>query len=126
MRNLKFLWLFAVAFLTQAAAPVAGAANPPTLAEGPREFDAPLPSHLDFTRLPDGDVYAPEVGFIDDLPCRAALWRWADCARSAAHRHPGILAALVESRRNRPEEFFKVKAGRIELCNMPPAVRERH
>ncbi len=34
-------------------------------------------------------------------------------------------AALVESRRNRPEEFFKVQAGRIEMCNVPIAVRER-
>jgi hypothetical protein len=32
--------------------------------------------------------------------------------------------ALIESRRNRPEEFFKVPAGRIELCNVPIAVRE--
>jgi peptidylprolyl isomerase len=33
--------------------------------------------------------------------------------------------ALVESRRNRPEDFFKVQAGRIDLCNVPIAVRER-
>jgi peptidylprolyl isomerase len=33
-------------------------------------------------------------------------------------------AALVESRRNRPEDFFKVAAGKIELCNVPIAVRE--
>jgi peptidylprolyl isomerase len=32
--------------------------------------------------------------------------------------------ALVESRRNRPEEFFKTQAGRIDLCNVPIAVRE--
>jgi peptidylprolyl isomerase len=34
-------------------------------------------------------------------------------------------AALVESRRNRPEDFFKVQAGRIDLCNVPIPVRER-
>jgi peptidylprolyl isomerase len=34
-------------------------------------------------------------------------------------------AALVESRRNRPEDFFRVPAGRIDLCNVPIAVRER-
>jgi peptidylprolyl isomerase len=34
-------------------------------------------------------------------------------------------AALIESRRNRPEDFFKVPAGRIDLCNVPIAVRER-
>jgi peptidylprolyl isomerase len=34
-------------------------------------------------------------------------------------------AALVESRRNRPEDFFRVPAGHIDLCNVPIAVRER-
>jgi peptidylprolyl isomerase len=34
-------------------------------------------------------------------------------------------AALIESRRNRPEEFFKVKAERIEVCNVPVPVRPR-
>jgi peptidylprolyl isomerase len=33
-------------------------------------------------------------------------------------------AALIESRRNRPEEFFTVPAGHIELCNVPIPVRE--
>jgi peptidylprolyl isomerase len=33
--------------------------------------------------------------------------------------------ALIESRRNRPEEFFKVAAGHIDLCNVPIAVREQ-
>ena len=32
------------------------------------EFDSPTPAHMPFTRLPDGDVYAPEVGFSDGLP----------------------------------------------------------
>ncbi len=35
-------------------------------------------------------------------------------------------AALIESRRNRPEDFFKVAAGHIDLCNVPIPVRERH
>jgi peptidylprolyl isomerase len=30
---------------------------------------------------------------------------------------------LVESRRNRREEFFKVQAGRIDVCNIPLPVR---
>jgi peptidylprolyl isomerase len=34
-------------------------------------------------------------------------------------------AALIESRRNRPEEFFKVPAGHIDLCNVPIPVREQ-
>lgn len=34
-------------------------------------------------------------------------------------------ADLVESRRNRREEWFKVPAGHIELCNVPLVVRPR-
>jgi len=33
--------------------------------------------------------------------------------------------ALIESRRNRPEDFFMVPAGHIDLCNVPIAVREQ-
>ena len=33
--------------------------------------------------------------------------------------------ALVESRRNRREEWFQYAAGRIELCNVPLAVRAK-
>ena len=32
------------------------------------EFDRKLDKNLSFTRLPDGDVYAREVGFSDDFP----------------------------------------------------------
>lgn len=32
---------------------------------------------------------------------------------------------LIESRRNRPEEWFLFKPGRIELCNVPIPVREK-
>jgi len=177
------------------------------------EFDSALPPHMAFTRLPDGDVYAPEVGFSAGFPVArsAALHKaWlAHCygmvgvgrdldAESGsgaemyvvighAPRHldrnvalvgrvlKGIellsslprgsaemgfyaknekplpiksirvaadvpaaersnlevirtdtptFTALVESRRNRPEEFFKTQAGRIDLCNVPIAVRE--
>lgn len=31
---------------------------------------------------------------------------------------------LIESRRNRREEFFKVQAGRIDICNIPLPVRK--
>lgn len=34
----------------------------------PPEFDCPLDSTRPFTRLPDGDVYAPEVGFSGGFP----------------------------------------------------------
>ena len=33
--------------------------------------------------------------------------------------------AVVESRRNRPESWFKIRARHIELCNVPLPVRER-
>jgi peptidylprolyl isomerase len=32
--------------------------------------------------------------------------------------------ALVEARRNRTDNWYKVKAGRIELCNVPLQVRK--
>ena len=179
------------------------------------EFDSPWPRHMAFTPLPDGDVYAPEVGFSAGFPVArsAALHRtWlAHCYGMVgvgrdldvesgsgaemyvvighAPRHldrnvalvgrvvkgvewlsglprgsaamgfytksetalpiksiklaadvavsersnlevirtdTATFAALVESRRNRPEDFFKVAAGRIDLCNVPIAVRERN
>ncbi|MEW5836708.1 MAG: peptidylprolyl isomerase [Pseudomonadota bacterium] len=34
----------------------------------PPEFTRPLDRKLEFTRLPDGDVYAPEVGFSEGFP----------------------------------------------------------
>jgi peptidylprolyl isomerase len=178
------------------------------------EFDAPLDLHLPFTRLPDGDIYAPEVGFSGGLPVAraAALHRmWlAHCYAMLgvgrdldvesgsgaelyvvighAPRHldrnvtlvgrvvrgvellsglprgsgemgmytkseaplpikslrlaadvpaaqrvnlevmrtdTAAFGALIESRRNRPEAFFVVPAGHIDLCNVPIPVRER-
>jgi peptidylprolyl isomerase len=178
------------------------------------EFDSPLGPDMPFTRLPDGDVYAPEVGFSDGLPTArsASLHRtWlAHCygmvgvgrdrdvqsgsgaelyvviGHSPRHLDRNValvgrvlkgiellsslprggaemgfytkgqvpapikairiaadvpqsqrsnlevirtdsaaFAALIESRRNRPEDFFKVAAGRIDLCNVPIAVREK-
>lgn len=41
---------------------------PPGVGNLEPEFDSPLPLHQSFTRLPDGDVYAPEVGFSDGFP----------------------------------------------------------
>ena len=177
------------------------------------EFDAVLAQNLPFTKLPDGDVYAPEVGFSDGFPmARSAsekrMWL-AHCygmvgvgrdvdadtgsgaelyavighaprhldrnvtlvgrvlkgmellsglprgsgdlgfytaaehplpiksVRIAADLPPAQRAhlevlrtdtptfnALIESRRNRPEDFFKVQAHRIELCNVPLPMRE--
>jgi peptidylprolyl isomerase len=178
------------------------------------EFDSPLPPHMAFTRLPDGDVYAPEVGFSDGFPvarsARLHLTWLAHCygmvgvgrdldvesgsgaemyvviGHSPRHLDRNValvgrvvkgmellsslprgslemgfyaknetplpvnsirleadvplpertplevlrtdtptFAALIESRRNRPEEFFKVSAERIEVCNVPIPVRPR-
>lgn len=185
---------------------------PPGIGNLTPEFDAPWDSTLKFTPLPDGDIYAPEVGFSQSMPMAhsAALKRmWlAHCYGMVgvgrdldvetgsgaelyvvighAPRHldrnvalvgrvlKGIellsslprggaemgfygktqkptpivkirvaadvpapdrtplevlrndsaaFTALLESRRNRPEEFFKVPAGHIELCNVPLPVR---
>src|SRR5277367_2514858 len=41
---------------------------PPGIGKVAPEFDSPLPADMPFTPLPDGDVYAPEVGFADGLP----------------------------------------------------------
>ena len=178
------------------------------------EFDSPMPAAMHFTRLPDGDVYAPEVGFSDGLPVArssslhrtwlahcygmvgvgrdmdvqsgsgaelyvvighaprhldrnvalvgrvlqgvemlSSLPRGSDAmgfyskteaptliksiriaadVPEAERSHLEVIrtdsatfAALIESRRNRPEEFFKVPAGHIDLCNVPIPVRER-
>jgi peptidylprolyl isomerase len=178
------------------------------------EFDTPAPAHMPFTRLPDGDVYAPEVGFSDGFPVARSpslhrTWlahcygmvgvgRDLDVQSGSgaemyvvighAPRHldrnvalvgrvmkgmellaglprgsaemgfytkteapipiksirvaadvpapersnlevlrtdSAAFTALIESRRNRPEDFFKVRAGRIDLCNVPIAVREQ-
>jgi peptidylprolyl isomerase len=176
------------------------------------EFDSPRVQHMPFTVLPDGDVYAPEVGFSAGFPvARSAHRTWlAHCYGMVgvgrdldiesgsgaemyvvighAPRHldrnvalvgrvlkgvellsglprgsaamgfyakteatlpiksikvaadvpaaertdlevirtdTATFAALVESRRNRPEDFFRVPAGHIDLCNVPIAVRER-
>jgi peptidylprolyl isomerase len=176
------------------------------------EFDSLRSGKMPFTALPDGDVYAPQVGFSAGFPvARSAHRAWlAHCYGMVgvgrdldiesgsgaemyvvighAPRHldrnvalvgrvlkgvellsglprgsaamgfytktetalpiksirvaadvpaaqrsdlevirtdTATFAALVESRRNRPEDFFRVPAGRIDLCNVPIAVRER-
>jgi peptidylprolyl isomerase len=181
----------------------------PTL---PAEFDRALDPKLPFTRLPDGDVYAPEVGFSMGFPvardpktgkmwlvhCYGMVGAGRDAAAdsgggtelyvvighaprhldrnvtllgrvvqgmellSAMPRGTGALGFyekpeqrvplkairiaadvppaersalevlrtdtptfenLVESRRNRHEEWFHSQAGHIELCNVPIPVR---
>jgi peptidylprolyl isomerase len=188
-------------------------AMPASTAKLAPEFDSVIRPELAFTPLPDGDVYAPEVGFSDGFPAARSAKQhltWlAHCygmvgvARDLdvqsgsgaelyvvigqAPRHldrnvalvgrvvqgmpllsslprggaemgfyskteatvpiksirveadvpaaertslevlrtdTPTFAALIESRRNRPEEFFKVRAGHIDLCNVPLAVRE--
>jgi peptidylprolyl isomerase len=178
------------------------------------EFDTAIWPHMPFTRLPDGDVYAPEVGFSDGFPAarssKLGLTWLAHCygmvgvgrdldveSGSGAELYVVIghaprhldrnvslvgrvlqgmeflsslprggaemgfysksekpvaiqavrlasdvpaadrtdlevmrtdtpaFTALIEARRNRPEEFFKVPAGRIDLCNVPIPVRVR-
>jgi peptidylprolyl isomerase len=178
----------------------------------PAEFDRSIDPKLPFTRLPDGDVYAPEVGFVNSFPvgrdpksgkmwlvhAYAMVGAGRDAAPdsgggtelyvvighaprhldrnvtllgrvvqgmeilSALPRGPGPMGfyekaeerlplksvrvaadvpasertpleilrtdtatfqSLIESRRNRPEEWFHYQAGKIELCNVPIPVR---
>jgi len=178
----------------------------------PGEFDRLIDPSLPFTRLPDGDVYAPEVGFIKGLPvardpksnkmwlvhCYGMVGAGRDTAPDsgggtelyvvigqaprhldrnvtligrvvqgmellsalprgtgalgfyekpsqrvpiksvhiavdvpAAERTPievlrtdtPLFQDLIESRRNRREEWFQLPAGHIELCAVPIPVR---
>ncbi|MEO7324566.1 MAG: peptidylprolyl isomerase [Dokdonella sp.] len=176
------------------------------------EFERSMAKDLPFTRLPDGDVYAPEVGFTSGMPAardaKAGKTWLAHCYGmvgvgrdnaiesgsgaelyvvtgqaprqldrniavvgrvvqgmewlSALPRGTGALgfyekpeqrisikslqlaadvppgdrtnleilrtdtptfAALVESRRNRRDDWYKMPAGKIDLCNVPIPVR---
>lgn len=187
---------------------------PPGIGKVAPEFDSLLKADMPFTRLPDGDIYAPEVGFSDGLPVARSTplhrtWlahcygmvgvgrdmdvqsgsgaelyvvighaprhldrnvalvgrvlqgvellsslprgsesmgfyskseaptpiksiRIAADVPQAERSHLEVIrtdsaafAALIESRRNRPEEFFQVPAGHIDLCNVPIPVREQ-
>ena len=178
----------------------------------PAEFDREFDRKVPFTRLPDGDVYAREVGFCEGFPvardrrsgkmwlvhCYGMVGAGRDVAadsgggtelyvvigqsprhldrnvtllgrvvqgmellsalprgtaamgfyEKAEQRVPiksirlaadvpvaersalevmrtdkAIFQALIESRRNRHEEWFHVQAGHIELCNVPIPVR---
>ncbi|MGH7969451.1 MAG: peptidylprolyl isomerase [Limisphaerales bacterium] len=178
----------------------------------PAEFDRPIDASVPFTRLPDGDVYAPEVGFSGGFPvardpksgrmwlvhCYGMVGAGRDTPAdsgggtelyvvighsprqldrnvtllgrvvqgmellSALPRGTGplgfyeraeqrvpitsirvaadvaagertsievmrtdttIFRELIESRRNRPEEWFHYQAGRIEVSNVPIPVR---
>jgi len=62
----------------------------------PAEFDRALDPKLPFTRLPDGDVYAPEVGFSEGFPV----------ARDKRHRKMWLLhsyAMVGAGRDNAPD-----------------------
>lgn len=178
----------------------------------PAEFDRPTDAKTSFARLPDGDVYAPEVGFADGfrvardpaagrswlIHCYGMVGAGRDVApesgggaeiyvvighaprhldrnvtlfgrvvqgmellsvlprgsaplgfyekpeqrvpikrvRVAADLPPAertnlevmrtdtpIFQELIESRRNRREEWFQNRAGRIEICNVPTPTR---
>lgn len=180
----------------------------------PAEFDRALDRDVPFTRLPDGDVYAPEVGFSEAFPaardrrsgkmwlvhCYGIVGAGRDAAANSgggtelyvvtghAPRHLDrnvtligrvvqgveLLSALprgtgpmgfyerpeervpiktirvaadvpaaervalevmrtdtptfqklIESRRNRPEDWFHFQAGHIEICNVPIPVRPK-
>jgi peptidylprolyl isomerase len=184
---------------------------PPGVQKVAAEFDSALDAHAEFTRLPDGDVYAPLVGFANGFPAArdpqlgrtwllhcygmVGVGRDDDTASTGAElytvighapRHldrnvalvgrvvwgidelsslprgsdamgfyaksqstvpiraielaadvapalrsnlevlrtdSALFARVIEARRDRPEEWFKVKAGHIDVCNVPIPVR---
>lgn len=197
-------------YVVQWADPTHHRPLPPGVGKLAPEFEAAVWPRMAFTALPDGDVYAPHVGFTDGFPAaRSGELTWlAHCYGMVgvgrdldvesgngaelyvvighAPRHldrnvalvgrvlegmpllsslsrgsaemgfyaegqstvpiasvrvaadvpvaqrtalevlrtdTATFTALIESRRNRPEEFFRVKAGRIDLCNVPLPVR---
>jgi len=178
------------------------------------EFERAMSKELPFTRLPDGDVYAPEVGFSDGMPVArdpksGRTWLAHCYGMVGAGRDNGVdsgsgaelyvvigqaprqldrniavvgrvvqgmellaslprgtgalgfyekpeqriaiksvrlaadvpeaqrtplqllrtdtatFSALVESRRNRSDDWYLAPAGKIDLCNVPLPVRER-
>ena len=210
-------------FVTQWGDPAAEAkhpAHPPrSLGEAkatiPPEFERAIAADLPFTGLPDGDVYAPEVGFSHGFPvardpktgktwlvhCYGMIGAGRDNApdsgpgtelyavigqaprqldrnialvgrvvqgmqyladlprgngpmgfyENPAHQTKILRVrlasdvppsermqlevlrtdtptfdALVESRRNRSDAWYLYKAGKIDICNVPLPVRERH
>jgi len=206
-------------YVVQLADPDAEKPNARKIQKGqktlPPEFDRPLDLKLPFTRLPDGDVYAPEVGFSGGFPvardpksgkmwlvhCYGMLGAGRDAPAdsgggaelyvvtghaprqldrnvtllgrvvkgiellSALPRGTGplgfyekpeqqvaiksirvaadvpakertaleimrtdvpIFRDLIESRRNRPEQWYHFQAGKIEICNVPIPIRPAH
>jgi peptidylprolyl isomerase len=82
------------------------------------------------TSLPRGSA---DMGFYakDQTPTAIETLRLAADIPAAQRTDLEVLrtdsptfAAVIESRRNRPEDFFKIQAGRIDLCNVPLPVRE--
>lgn len=199
-------------YVVQWADPTERRQVPAGLTKVAAEFDRRDDPHMPFTRLPDGDVYAPMVGFSGGFPAArdpgrqrawllhcygmvgvgrdddeqssgtelyavighaprhldrnvalvgrvlrgvellASLPRGSDpmgfYAKSetpvpiraievAADMPPAqrtdlevlrtdsaLFGRVIESRRNRPESWFKVKAGHIDVCNVPIPVRD--
>jgi peptidylprolyl isomerase len=84
-----------------------------------------------FSTLPRGTA---ALGFYETARERMPVRRVRVAADLPAADRPALevlrtdtetFAALVESRRNRRDEWFKATAGHIELCNVPLPVRPR-
>ena len=81
-------------------------------------------------RLPDGVVLltAGGVGYRVRLPT-PLLADVPESGRSALEilrTDTATFQELIESRRNRHEEWFQTQAGRIEICNVPIPVRTKN
>jgi len=98
----------------------------------PAEFERTIDRKLPFLRLPDGDVYAREVGFYEKPEQRMPIKNIRVAADVAVHERSPLevmrtdtaaYQALIKSRRNRRDQWFQVPAGRVELGNVPIPVR---
>jgi peptidylprolyl isomerase len=72
---------------------------------------------LGFYEKPEQRVPIRQVRFASDVPAAERI------ALELLRTDTATFEALVESRRNRRDEWYKVLAGRIDVCNVPLPVR---
>lgn len=73
---------------------------------------------LGFFEKPEQRVPIRSVRLMSDVPTGERI------ALEALRTDTPLFAELVEARRNRRDDFYKVPAGHIDLCNVPLPVRE--
>jgi peptidylprolyl isomerase len=72
---------------------------------------------LGFFEKPEQRVPIRSVRLMSDVPAAERI------ELEAMRTDTPLFAELVEARRNRRDDFYKVPAGHIDLCNVPLPVR---